>query len=953
MEVFILDDMNLKCCLKIVCFIALQFPALLAEWHYAPKTRELHIGGIFPLSGGWAGGQGCLPAAMMAQAAVNSRPDLLPGYWLNITVMDSECKPGLGLNRMYDLLYNQPVKTMLLTGCSGVSTFVAQAAPMWNLVVLAYGSSSPALSNRKRFPTFFRTHPSATLHNPTRIKLFQKFKWEKIATIQQSEEVFLTTVKDLEERARKADIKIVVKQDFMSNAATAVKNLKRHDPRIIVGVFYEDMARKVFCEVYKQKLYGKKYVWFLIGWYADNWYSKPDKSINCTAAQMKEALEGHFTTEAMMLNQENVVTDAGITSSTFEKNLKAHLWKEYKKHPNDIEGFPEAPLSYDAVWAMAFALNKTVTSLAAKNRSLHDFTYADSEIRDHMVSAMNNTDFLGVSGKVSFNSDGDRVAWTQIEQMTDGNYSKVGFYDFGADNLSWFNIEKWPGGHPPQDSTREVPMLRIIGVGTYVAMCVLASLGIVGGVACLAFNFKHRKRRIIRHSHPEVNNITVLGCIICLSCVYLQGLDGRFVPEETYKHLCRARVWILSLGFMLGYGSMFSKISAVHRWTTKGKKETEKIKEWEFYLVLFIIMALDIAALLAWHTQDPLERQLENFPFELPDNPDEDVKILPQLEHCSSDHLPIWIGVVFGYKGLLLLFGLLLAYETRSIKIKQVNDNRFVGMSIYNVVILSFITGPVTLVIKSQHEASFVFVSLALILSTFLSMGLIFVPKVIDVIRNPKESVENMALTDSTLTKEEEERYQQLTADNEKLKKEIQEKEERVQQLHRQIQERASQARKRIPFSVGDNSPSIRSQRDFPVAKRSSIASQALEEHIMEDQQSREGTNRKLPMRNKAEAAHNNDVGRQTEMSLPKSNGNTLTTEAIVTAPGLNKLSSEEDNSAICVDQNSDSAIVLDVTPVCKSKKETNIHDCIEALEKVENGLKSHLEGKTESSQTC
>ncbi|KAL0165503.1 hypothetical protein M9458_037347, partial [Cirrhinus mrigala] len=49
---------------------------------------------------------------------------------------------------------------------------------------------SPALSNRQRFPTFFRTHPSATLHNPTRVQLFQKWKWTKIATIQQTTEVF-------------------------------------------------------------------------------------------------------------------------------------------------------------------------------------------------------------------------------------------------------------------------------------------------------------------------------------------------------------------------------------------------------------------------------------------------------------------------------------------------------------------------------------------------------------------------------------------------------------------------------------------------------------------------------------------------------------------------------------------------------------------------------------------
>lgn len=55
---------------------------------------------------------------------------------------------------------------------------------------LSYGSSSPALSNRQRFPTFFRTHPSATLHNPTRVQLFKKWGWTKIATIQQTTEVF-------------------------------------------------------------------------------------------------------------------------------------------------------------------------------------------------------------------------------------------------------------------------------------------------------------------------------------------------------------------------------------------------------------------------------------------------------------------------------------------------------------------------------------------------------------------------------------------------------------------------------------------------------------------------------------------------------------------------------------------------------------------------------------------
>ena len=42
------------------------------------------------------------------------------------------------MNVLYELLYNDPVKLMLLgPGCSVVSTFVGQAARMWNLVVVS------------------------------------------------------------------------------------------------------------------------------------------------------------------------------------------------------------------------------------------------------------------------------------------------------------------------------------------------------------------------------------------------------------------------------------------------------------------------------------------------------------------------------------------------------------------------------------------------------------------------------------------------------------------------------------------------------------------------------------------------------------------------------------------------------------------------------------------------
>lgn len=54
--------------------------------------------------------------------------------------------------------------------------------------------------------------------------------------------------------------------------------------------------------------------------------------------------------------------------------------------------------------------------------------------------------YFNLQGVVAFSSQGDRIALTQIEQMIDGQYVKLGYYDTQADNLTWLNMEQWSGG---------------------------------------------------------------------------------------------------------------------------------------------------------------------------------------------------------------------------------------------------------------------------------------------------------------------------------------------------------------------------------------------------------------------------------------------------------------------------------------------------------------------------
>ncbi|XP_078044981.1 gamma-aminobutyric acid type B receptor subunit 1 isoform X2 [Augochlora pura] len=762
------------------------------------EDNVLHIGGIFPIAGegGWQGGQACMPAVNLALDDVNREKNLLPGFTLKLHSNDSECEPGLGASVMYNLLYYSPRKLMLLAGCSTVCTTVAEAAKMWNLVVLCYGASSPALSDRNRFPTLFRTHPSATVHNPTRIKLLQKFGWSRVAILQQAEEVFISTVEDLESRCKEAGIEIVTRQSFLSDPSDAVRNLRRQDARIIVGLFYVVAARRVLCELYHQNLYGKSYVWFFIGWYEDNWFevNLDKEGITCTKEQMRLAAEGHLTTEALMWNQNNDTTISGMTSEDFRLRLNKMLKEDGYDIDNNRypEGYQEAPLAYDAVWSVALAFNKSMEKLAKQGKSLKNFVYTDREIADEIYSAINSTQFLGVSGYVAFSSQGDRIALTQIEQVIDGKYVKLGYYDTQSDNLTWRNMERWIGGKVPQDRTIVRTVLRTVSLPLFICMCIISSIGIILAIGLIIFNIWNRHRSVIMSSHPVCNTIMLVGVIACFVSVFLLGIDGRFVTEWEYPAVCQARAWMLSTGFTLAFGAMFSKVWRVHRLTTKTKADQakKKIQPWKLYTMVSGLLAMDIVLLISWQVLDPLQRKMETFPLESSPFGDDDARIRPELEHCESDHNNVWLGLVYSYKGIILVFGLFLAYETRSIKVKQINDSRYVGMSIYNVVVLCVITVPVTMVIASQQDASFAFVALAIVFCCVLSMALIFVPKMIEVISHPKDKVESKYNENVGTSKEDEEKYQKLLKENDELQKLIAAKEEKIKVLKQMLAER-------------------------------------------------------------------------------------------------------------------------------------------------------------------
>ena len=121
---------------------------------------------------------------------------------------------------------------------------------------------------------------------------------------------------------------------------------------------------------------------------------------------MEEAAEGHFTTEALQWNQDHSPTISGKSVDDFKHKLEDMLREKYAGVAQGVmpEGYLEAPLAYDAIWAVALALNRTMAKLEADGTSLEDYNYENQAIAHIILNEIADVQFMGMSVSFSLGS---------------------------------------------------------------------------------------------------------------------------------------------------------------------------------------------------------------------------------------------------------------------------------------------------------------------------------------------------------------------------------------------------------------------------------------------------------------------------------------------------------------------------------------------------------------------
>ncbi|CAF1243048.1 unnamed protein product [Adineta steineri] len=667
---------------------------------------------------------------------------------------DIPCDMAIGTKMVFDMLHRKPRPLAIFSGsCHTVASAIAETAGIFDMTIIIYSETSSLFTAREKYPSLIRTVPGDSQHNIARKLLLRKYNWRRFGILYQYERQYtmpVTRFNDLLqdesdwENALSRGISFNDLDETQGNRTRnslkdAFDELRKNNIRIILGNFNSTMAVRIFCEAFRYNLYGSRFQWIIVGYYEPKWWlNNPGP---CNTSEILHALNGTLQTRVAKLGYNTRKrTMADLTLDQFKFDLTTF------KSTNYFVGY-----AFDAILTLTSAFEKLNS---CPNEFHIDSIWHQSCWRHELIDIIKNIDIEGVTGRIRFNN-GDRIGEIVIEQIlvyhshksTNVDIAKL-FVAIPTNQSKYILLPAgnernitWHGHGPPNDRIKRIERNQRISVLTYTIIASISGIGIFLAIGFFVFNIIFRTHRFIRMSSPQINNLIIAGCILSYTSVLLMGIDSTLLgernSESAMNFICAARVWTLSIGFTISFGAIFSKTWRVHTIFTTVNASKRAIKDYRLFIFVGILFALDFIVLTSWQIIDPLKIFRHTSQIQ---TKDEDIVILWSYEECLSKRRSIWMTIQSIYKGVLMVVGSRFAWATRNVHINALNDSTYVGMSLYNVVLLSITTAVVGYFLRDQHERSYILTSIFILLCVTITLCLVFVPKVLEVAKDPSSS---------------------------------------------------------------------------------------------------------------------------------------------------------------------------------------------------------------------
>ncbi|KAM5281026.1 putative G-protein coupled receptor 156 [Ctenodactylus gundi] len=254
------------------------------------------------------------------------------------------------------------------------------------------------------------------------------------------------------------------------------------------------------------------------------------------------------------------------------------------------------------------------------------------------------------------------------------------------------------------------------------------SCGLLLVLFFLAFTIRCRKNRIVKMSSPNLNIVTLLGSCLTYSSAYLFGIQDVLVGSSM-ETLIQVRLSLLCVGTSLVFGPILGKSWRLYKvFTQRVPNKRVIIKDLQLLGLVAALVMADVVLLVTWVLTDPIQcLQILGVSMTVTGR---DVSCsLTSTHFCASQYSDVWIALVLGCKGLLLLHGAYLAGLTDHVSAPPVNQSLTIMVGVNLLVLAAGLLFVVSRYLHSWPNLVFGLTSGGIFVCTTTVNCFIFVPQ--------------------------------------------------------------------------------------------------------------------------------------------------------------------------------------------------------------------------------
>ena len=714
---------------------------LLADvpWVRAEDNRTaLHLLNVLPYPddrpfAGWDRGFELLPAGDLAIEQINNRSDILPGYRLELVDIESEACGVSTINTGYVNFYRHLVQpNSLVVGVVGLfcSTVTAAISPVASHPGIEYiqvaGSTSPLFQNVTAYPWLYHTISSATIFNRATLRLMDKFGWKRISSIHDdSGFFFLTTADDFVSRVNaNSTLELITRiPTSLSHISDAFANLRDAGARIVYASLTIPEAANLMCEAYKGGFLWPGYVYIF---HERTFQELLESETACDEGEMTEALEGIFLLQYRLRAEPHDTLVSGWTFEEYHNDYLMRLAEFATATGMELQDNSYATVLHDEVWAIALALNNSLETLKSLNVTLADYGLGQSFVTDMIAQNMKNISFQGAGGYIEFDSNQEAGSSINIFQVQRGQPVLVGVYNLDEDNLTITDSNLL--STVPADQFEVV--YEVLPQWLTITIFCVCGLAYIMTTVILVLFLYWRNEQEIKATSPYLSLVMFAGCYLLYTAIIFETVHRSFIIKfNAFTAMCNFDVWLEFIGLNLIFGTLFMRLLRVYHLFRVFRKTSKLWSDQFLFLGVMLICSGEVFILLLWtaiHTI-LLETSETYVPNAQPPH-------YSASATCSSKNLGVWLALAYSYTGLIILFVMFLAIQTRHIKRQHFKDTKKVNIFIFITVAVLATCLPLQHVFDYTQLKSLIGGQMAVTIA-YLSVGvlcqlLMFVPKI-------------------------------------------------------------------------------------------------------------------------------------------------------------------------------------------------------------------------------